>query len=454
MTNDVLFGLVGVSFFMGQVTLALPSRAWSWDEAIYLSQVTPGIPPFRWAPSRARGITYLVMPLVRGGFGVTAIRVALGLLAAAAVVLAYRLWSREVGRTALLAAALFAGSWLALYYGGAVMPNLWSAVCAVGATGLALRKRTTASTALLAATIGAAVLLRPLDGVLIAVACCVVRPRKDNTPRILAVGVGVLAGSAPWIVGMWARFGGPAEALRAASSTGHVGLGDVGFQLGQYLSVADGPLIGPVSSQASVAVLVSVVLFAGLAVFGVLSARATEVFRPLAVACMAGVALLAQYLFFVGGIAPRFMLPALALLTLPVAHGMLTLANTQMSRIAVAAGLVVWIGWQAGIVRTLAANVEAVQRPYTQAALDIRRSKPSDSCVVMSVRRFPQIAYLAGCAGMEAPATEAEIAERVRQARSRFAQVFLVAEPDALIADCNTEDTIDSPEGPLAVSRC
>ncbi|HEV8563980.1 MAG TPA: hypothetical protein VGR41_03640 [Actinomycetota bacterium] len=445
---------MGLSFFVGQVTLALPGRSWSWDEAIYLSQVMPGSPHLPWAPSRARGITYLVLPLVRGGLGATAIRVTLGLLAAGAVVLAYRGWSRDVGRTALLAAALFAGSWIALYYGGAVMPNLWIAICAVGATGLALRTRTVGSTALLAATIAAAALLRPLDSIPIAIACCVITPRKGNGSRILAIAAGVLAGLAPWIIEMSARFGGPVEALRAAGRVGHVGVEGVGLRLQRYLSLADGALIAPVSSRASIAVVVSVAVFAALAVLGVLSARGTEVFRPLAVVAMAGAALLALYIFFVGGIAPRFMLPALALLALPVAHGILALAMRRELRIAIAAALVVWIGWQATIVRTVATREEALQRPFAQAGLDISRSVPSESCFVMSVRNFPQIAYRAGCDGTEAPITGAELAELVQRARLTFAQVFLVTAPDVVVAGCLPEDTIATPGIPLTISRC
>jgi hypothetical protein len=188
-------------------------------------------------------------------------------------------------------------------------------------------------------------------------------------------------------------------------------------------------------------------------VLGMLSARGTKVFRPLAVAAFAGSGLVAQYLFFVGAVAHRFMLPALALLALPVGHGILALATKREFRIAIAVALAVWIGWQAGIVRTLAMSEEALQRPFAEAALDLRRSGGSASCLVVSVRNYPQIAYGAGCDGMEAPASSA-LNELVRLNRSRFARVFLVSLTDVSVAGCVLVDTISTSEAPLAISAC
>ena len=66
--------VVGASYLVAQLLLFSPSRAPSWDEAIYLSQVTPGVHAIAFAPSRARGISLLVAPITMAGGSVAAVR--------------------------------------------------------------------------------------------------------------------------------------------------------------------------------------------------------------------------------------------------------------------------------------------------------------------------------------------------------------------------------------------
>jgi hypothetical protein len=67
---------VGTAYLVAQLLLFSPDRAPSWDEAIYLSQVTtPGVHAIAFAPSRARGISLLVAPITVAGGSLPKVRV-------------------------------------------------------------------------------------------------------------------------------------------------------------------------------------------------------------------------------------------------------------------------------------------------------------------------------------------------------------------------------------------
>src|SRR5919201_231038 len=130
---------VGVSYLVLQLTLFSLHRGASYDEAVYLAQVQPGAPNVFFGSWRARGITFLVAPVLLAHGSLLAVRVFLAVASAAALTAAAWLWIPLVGGAAPVAAVIFGFSWPALFYGSEVMPNLWAAFLAFASVGYVAR---------------------------------------------------------------------------------------------------------------------------------------------------------------------------------------------------------------------------------------------------------------------------------------------------------------------------
>ena len=120
---------------MTQLVVAPPDRPSGWDEAVYVSQVTPGMEAMFMAAWRARGITLLIAPVTLLGGSLDAVHLYLTIVSAAAVTIAFRLWIPLIGIAAAIGAFLFSFGWLALVDSSAVMPNFSAAVLGVAVAG-------------------------------------------------------------------------------------------------------------------------------------------------------------------------------------------------------------------------------------------------------------------------------------------------------------------------------
>src|SRR5687768_13928234 len=109
--------VVGLAYLAAQLLVFSLDRPPSWDEAIYLSQVAPGAEALPFVPSRARGITFLALPVLQLGGSLPQLRVFLAVASAAALIASFRMWVPVLGLGAVAAAVLYAGSWPALFYG-------------------------------------------------------------------------------------------------------------------------------------------------------------------------------------------------------------------------------------------------------------------------------------------------------------------------------------------------
>jgi hypothetical protein len=125
--------VVGLAYLVAQSLAFSLDRPPSWDEAIYLSQVETGAEPLPFVPSRARGITFLALPILQLGGSLAQLRVFLAVVSAVALIASFRMWVPVIGFGAVAAAVLFAGAWPVLFYGSELMPNLWMALIGVGA---------------------------------------------------------------------------------------------------------------------------------------------------------------------------------------------------------------------------------------------------------------------------------------------------------------------------------
>lgn len=407
--------VVGVASFGAQLLLAPWRIAASWDEAIYLSQVMPG-PALPFAASRARGIVALVAPLAAAGVPQSVLRVVLAAAAAAAIALAFVPWVRLLGTGAAWAAAVFASSWSVLFYGSEVMPNLWVALFGVAAVGVAVHavdgpgRWTLLAAAALAAVVAA---IRPLDAIVILAPVMVLAVARRVWPAAAAVLLGVAGGIAPWAIEMTVRWGGVAEALRAAGHMGGVGAGDPVSRALDHLALADGPLIGATGGTSVIAVLwlMSAVV---LTIAGVRSAPGETARRSLVVAVASAILVVGLYVTSVSGTAPRFLLPAFAFISLPMGVALGTMAPRRALRPVVAAFVLLWAGSHVVVALDVGETITAERAGPQAVGRDLRELLGTTDCVVLGAS-WPQVAYAAGCQGIrdavDAPTAAREVVQ-------------------------------------------
>ena len=396
---------VGVSYAALQLIVVGVGRAPSWDEAIYLSQVSPNAHALPFVASRARGITLLVLPVARLTSSTEALRLFLIVASAAALVAAFRVWIPVVGGAALAAGA-FAFTWLGLLYGSGVMPNLWTALLCVAATGWVTRsvgspargdvRRAAICFALMA-------LMRPPDALILAGALgvCVALIRGPLRPILWSVS-GAIIGSIPWIVEMSVRFGGPAGALRESFRLSHVASTGFAQRLAQHLALTNGPTLGPVADPSVPPVgALWWGLLAALSVFAVAATRRDMRARPgAALAAIGGIALAAEYLFVIAGLAPRFLLPGYGLLSVSAATGAVLLRRQLASSVvttALAAAASVLLVWHIGVAGRVTSAIAAADGRSREVGVAIRDAAASTPCDVASDASFPQIGLASGC---------------------------------------------------------
>ena len=398
---------VGCLYGVAQLVLFDPSRFLEFDEAIYLSQVQQDVLAVPFAEHRARGVTLLVAPLALVGAPLTAIRLYLVVASAVLLVGSFWPWLRLVGGAAPLAATLFASTWLTLYYGSEIMPNLHAAFGVVAAAGLAMTAARTAPSrgtlVLLAAVICWTALVRPTDATLATAGILAVTawPIRRHLPVTGALIAGLLAGWMPWAIEAVARFGGPIQRWRTAAEL--VGQRQ-GLMLLEHLRVTDGPLVGMTSDQpVPWAGAVWWVATLGFAIVGLLATRYTGR-RSLLVSAAAALPLILAYAA-TASLAPRFFLPVYALVSLPAACGVVSMVQRLHLRplrigvIAIVCGaMLAWhvptasrIAGQRGPARTVAHDVGDALK----ARVAGRR------CRFAAQYSRPQIQYVSGCLGTD-----------------------------------------------------
>ncbi|MDJ1134016.1 hypothetical protein [Streptomyces iconiensis] len=367
--------LIAVCALFGALSLALvpPWLPLGWDEIVYASRFAPYGPETPFSAPRTRGVPVLIAPVAAVSDSVVLLRCYLAALASCALYLGYRPWlrSRRPARaagcgalapgggsvpgggggvlpggraTAAPAAALYASVWFALFYAGSAMPNHYVAMGCAAAVGCFLRialaeadRPVLRPAAVLAAALACATLMRPHDTLwpALVLALATLCPRGWPGPwcarrrgaAAVAVAAGPVLGLVPWVVESALRFGGVAERLRLASAV-QGGIRPA-FSLPEHAAALDGPLLCRPCGAAPVdAVSVAWwLLIPPLVALGVRAARARERTALAVLPLLAAVAVAAPYLFLLDYAAPRFLLPAYALLAPVAALGVSTLVR-------------------------------------------------------------------------------------------------------------------------------
>ncbi|GHI83080.1 hypothetical protein [Streptomyces xanthophaeus] len=403
---------VAGAYALVQLLLAVPGTGLGWDEAVYVSQVSRDVPAAFFSAPRARGITYLVAPVVALTSSTTALRVFLALLSAAALLLCLWVWRKLIPVPVLaLAGGLFSGLWVSLFYGPQAMPNLWVAFGALLAVGCFLRAARDRSDrralAVLTASVALAALMRPMDAawLILPLLCAVlVVPAWRRPALLMALGLGAVLGGLEWVIEAELRYGGLLTRLERASEI-QGGL-RWNVAVGDQLHALDGrtlcrPCNGPWQPVAGLWWLAVPPLTAGALIGGHRRGRLAEVLLPTVV----GLSLAMPYLFLIGYGAARFLLPAYALLSLPVAACLARLVAAGRTRSRALAALCLTLAGchlavQLLITVRAAERSRANQKAFTAVAAELRGQGLRPPCVI-SGSEAVRAAYYTGCASRQ-----------------------------------------------------
>ncbi|MEV6756164.1 hypothetical protein [Streptomyces sp. NPDC051214] len=409
------------------------SLSLGWDEIVYASRFPPYEPATPFSAPRTRGVPLLIAPVAAWSDSTVLLRVWLTLLSTTALYLGFRPWLRVVaGRPAVVgvAAGLYGSLWFALFYANAAMPNHYTAMGATAAVGLFLGARPgRLAHAGIAAGLALAALMRPNDGAAVAVpllAAVLLVPAWRTRGRALAVVGGALAGLLPWAVEAYVRFGGVRGRLVAASDV-QGGLRPLAAVEAQFTAL-DGPLLcRPCTADqlrivaAEWWLLLPLLVAAGLwaarkagvratygsaegavgAPQGGAAPRATPYsIRPallLAVIVAGCVAL--PYLLLVPYGAPRFLLPAHALLAVPAAFGLLALFGRAQRAVTLvcAAALVAHLAVQLPLALGNARIQAGARGDWVRVTGVLYEHGVRAPCVLKGSTSVIPIAYVSGC---------------------------------------------------------
>jgi hypothetical protein len=398
---------VSLAFTLVVLLLTPIHIALSWDESVYASQIGHHV-LLPWGPHRARGLPLLIAPVQLLNGSALALRIYLTVLAGVGLFLAQLAWrGLKPAWVLALAALVFGGLGMVQSQASLVFPNYWIALGGLTAVGLFFQGwlRPDAPRrifVLLAVATAFTALMRPQDGVVLAVPLLVVaagsllrRPVPRNSVKLLiALVAGLAVGCGEWLIESYMYFGGPVARLAGTAKN----VGGTRFDPLQNLRIIDGGATAFVKGWVDPRLLLWWLVFAVIAVLGIYATGRTRgwVFALVPVVCALGIYTL--YSFPIRDNA-RYLLPAWALLALPVADGIAWLAGRSASRSAgqpagparfvwaglavlfVAAGLVT----QHTVLTSESAGLEAASRLEVNTVSSLRGLGINGDCMITSV---------------------------------------------------------------------
>ena len=200
---------------------------------------------------------------------------------------------------------------------------------------------------------------------------------------------------------MIGRFGSPADAFTAAARLGHTGRWALVENVHQYLALSDGPSLGPVAQPRIPASGILWLLgMTALVIVGIRAAAGARLLPSLAVPTATGAALAAEYIVFTEAQAPRFLLPAVAMLAIPAGLGFAWIVDRARAQrparpgrwVAVVVASTLVVGWallQVGIATRLEVSVTQQRASAQRAGVRIRTLAGRVPCHVVQRGRLP-----------------------------------------------------------------
>ncbi|WP_329041878.1 hypothetical protein OHT61_27405 [Streptomyces sp. NBC_00178] len=435
---------LGLAFLVLQLVVVVPGSGLGWDETVYVSQAGGNAPPAFFSAPRARGISYLVSPVAALTASTAVLRIYLALLSAAALVGALYVWRKVLPTPVLVCAgAFFAGLWPTLFYGSAAMPNPWCALGALAATGWVARPVPDGTGRREAVGAGAAValvaLMRPADGFWLAlplVLAVSVSPGRRRPGVRAALVAGLIAGCAPWTAEAYTRFGGLGARLHRAGEI----QGGLGWNMAvddHLRALAGRTLCRPCDiGWESPGTALWLTLLPLLVIGGVVAARRPGRGTVALLAAGTGLSVALPYLFLVGYAAPRFLLPAYALLSVPLAECLVHLfARASNARRPGGAALLTLVlaahlTAQLLVVSHVVRVSHATTARFTAIAGALNRSGVRPPCVISGTDAVP-IAYYAGCASRQTAGHDASTTPAALRKTALHVPTALLVAPGA-----------------------
>ncbi|MFJ9864090.1 hypothetical protein [Streptomyces sp. NPDC101165] len=425
---------VAAAFTLAQLLLVRPGMGLGWDETVYVSQVSGHIPAAFFSAPRARGVSLLVAPVAAWSSSTALLRVYLALLSGLALFLALRAWRGLFPVPVLaLAGALFASLWVTLFYGPQAMPNYWVAVGALAAVACFLRARTDRADRAALWGLGASAALmawmRPVDAVWVTLPLLALGLLRHHWRPLVVLLTGLAAGALEWVIEAYVSYGGLAQRLADASAI-QGGLGLHFAVVDQLRSLGGRALCRPCTGALpNPVVTVWWFVLPVLAALGLTVAVRARRTAPtlLASACAATAAV--PYLFLIGYAAPRFLLPAYALLSIPVAVALVHLvtAPARAWRPVVVAllalGLAAHLAVQFTVLTRAVDRTTAAHHDWSRTAAALHGLGVRPPCLVTGHEAIP-VAFYAGCSSA---ATTGHNANSTAQAITRTARHTPVA---------------------------
>lgn len=419
---------VAVAFAAVHLTIFPLDSNLSWDEAVYLSQVTPGEPAVFFHEHRSRGMVLLLAPIAWLGPPMMILRLWVVLVMAAGVYASFRVWVDVIGAAAPLAAGLFVSKWSALYFSATLYPNFPAALALIAGTGAVVRAATAPgpvarrqATTWAAIAFLVAALLRPSDAGLLGLGIAVVAValwQRRALAGVAGAALGGAVGLGVWFVEGAVRFGLSPLGLMFGALERSTG-GPSPNQLPLYLANLEGPLRCRAECRAAYlaepgwvgvpprAAAWLVALGVAVAVGAVLARGSSR--RTLAVLAGAAAPLLWFYARSGSAVNQRYLLPVLGVVCLGAAIGVVALVGRFPVRARLLAGLCAallvlpWVGYQFG----LAAEEMDASQQHRDRARELGRiiadRADGEPCAFASSASYPQIQHWSGCLGVELP---------------------------------------------------
>ncbi|MFF4037873.1 hypothetical protein [Streptomyces sp. NPDC001816] len=420
---------VAATFTLAQLLLVRPGMGLGWDETVYVSQVSGHAPAAFFSAPRARGVSLLVAPVAAWSSSTALLRVYLALLSGLALFLALRAWRGLFPvRVLALAGALFASLWVTLFYGPQAMPNYWVAVAALAAAACFLRARSDRADHAALWGLGASAALmawmRPVDAVWVTLPLLAFGLVRRHWRPLLVLLAGLAAGALEWVIEAYVSYGGLAQRLADGSEI-QGGLGLHFAVVDQLRSLGGRALCRPCTGALPHPVVtVWWFVLPVLAALGLTVAVRARRTAPtlLAFTCAATAAV--PYLFLIGYAAPRFLLPAYALLSIPVAVALLHLVTAPARAwrpvvvTLLALGLAAHLAVQLAVLTGAVNRTTAAHRDWSRTAAALHGLGVRQPCLVTGHEAIP-VAFYAGCSsaattGHNANSTEEAITRTAR----------------------------------------
>lgn len=467
--QELALVLVGIVFFILQLALFPRPFGLSIDEANYLAKADPGAPELNWTAPRAWGMPVLAAPVALFSAHVDVVRGYFAVLSSAGLVAAFWPWLRVLRPYAsTLGALLFSTTWVTLFFGSQVMPNLYVGLAAVAVVGLFLRVVQDPAwwrVGLAGAVAALLALIRPTDSVLVVapvVGFALVVPRLRRLAPLVTLVVGGALGWLPWIVEAFLRFGGPIARLQSAEEAGPHGLSVDLTNLLAFPRLLDGsPLYfrGDSPADAGPVQLVFALWLAALLAFvviGLVAAAAQRRLLEVLLLAVPAAVLAVFYLMLTSFTALRFVLPVFALLSPVVATGLLHVLSMTRGRVrafATPALAVCVVGHVAGmaVMAGMYLDRSTVSRDVELAvAAALRPLVDREQCLVVGEDSQPTAYYL-GCRVQQGKNPITSPPPRVIDAQAAGWDVVAYLPgpppPDSYLATWQTVDVPGLPDG-------